>query len=233
MVQRSLLGTASALATAFMISGTATALAADLPPPPPPPVEIRDSVFDWSGIYVGINTGIGFADGNYVPTATADPDLAGDGWMIGGVVGYNYQMNNFVMGIEGDINYGEINPTNLADNVFQDIDFFATLRARLGYAHGNTMAYVTGGMAWADSEVTADVILAADSDSKTHFGWVVGGGLEHAWTDNLTGRIEYLFADLGSETYSYPPSFCGQPACEIDLDLDDFHVVRFGGAWKF
>ena len=232
MVKRPLHYAASALAAAIVFSGVSSALAADLPPPPPP-IEIRDSVFDWSGIYVGGFAGFGFIDNRYLPTPGSDPVLSGDGYMIGAYAGYNYQIDNFVMGLEGDVSFGSIDPVNLIDQVEQDVDFFSSIRARLGYAHGRTMAYVTGGVAWADSEIYLPAF--DEADSKTHFGYVVGGGLEHAWTDNFVGRIEYLFADLGNETYDYPGAAIavGAATATIDTGMDELHQVRFGGAWKF
>ncbi len=228
MFKRYFNNTASAIAAAMVLSSAGAVLAADLPPPPPPPIEIRDAVYDWSGAYIGVNAGLGFGDSTYIPSGSPDPDLAGDGYLIGGYAGYNYQMSNFVMGIEGDVSFGEVNPENTIDQVEQDVDLFASIRARLGYAHGRTLAYLTGGVAWADSEIYLPQFDA--SESKTHFGYVVGGGLEHAWTDNFVGRIEYLFADLGSKDYDFPQA-CA--TCTIDLDMDDFHIVRAGAAWKF
>ncbi len=237
MVQRYLISAASAAAVASVIGSATIALAADLPPPPPPPVEIRESVYDWSGLYVGVNAGAGFADSHFRPDGGSDPDLSGDGYLIGGYAGYNYQMNNFVVGIEGDVSYGDVNPENRlwhpdVGPAFQDVDFFATIRARLGYAHGNTLAYVTGGAAWADSELRLPV-QPDESDSQTHFGYVVGGGLEHAWTENFITRVEYLYADLGTESYNYPNSCSTAPDCNVNVNMADFHVVRAGAGWKF
>ncbi len=213
---------ATTVAMSALMMFPPAAQAADLLPPPPP--DIRDSIYDWSGGYLGGLLSFVFIDNQYLPIGAADPDLSGDGYLGGIYAGYNYQTGNLVMGIEGDVLFGEVDPRNIIDQVDQDVDFMATVRARLGFAHDRTMAYVTGGVAWLDSEISLPAF--GESASNTHFGYVVGGGLEHAWTDNFVGRIEYLFADFEDETYTYTPG-------QILTGIDEVHSVRFGGAWKF
>ncbi len=225
MMKRFSLRMAAAVALSTLMTSAPSALAADLLPPPPPPPEIRTSVYDWSGAYVGGMISGVMVDATYVPLAGPDPNLDGDGVLGGVYAGYNYQMGNFVLGIEGDAQFGEVNPNNLLDNVDQDIDFMATIRGRLGYAHDRTMAYFTGGVAFMDSEIILPG-FGGESDSKSHTGYVLGGGLEHAWTDNMVGRIEYLFASFDTKQYDFAPG-------SLNYDPDDIHMVRFGGAWKF
>lgn len=222
MIKSFSLHLATGVAAAAMMMSAPAATAADLLPPPPP--EFRSSVYDWSGAYIGGMVSGVMVDAVYVPSVGPDPNLDGDGLLGGIYAGYNYQMGNFVMGIEGDALFGEVNPNNLLDQVEQDIDFMATARARLGYAHDRTMAYVTGGIAFMDSEITLPFF--GESQSKSHTGYTVGGGLEHAWTDNFVGRIEYLFASFDVKDYVFTPG-------SVRYDPDDFHMVRVGGAWKF
>ena len=222
MIKRFSKRVAAAAALSTMIMSAPAALAADLLPPPPP--EMRSSVYDWSGAYVGgIITGV-FVDSNYLPIGGADPNLDGDGTIGGVLAGYNYQMGNFVMGVEGDVQFGEVDPNNILDQVTQEIDFMATLRARLGYAHDRTLAYATGGVAFMDSEITLPAF--AESDSNSHTGYTLGGGLEHAWTDSLLARVEYLYANFNTKNYTYTPG-------TVRYYADDFHMFRFAGAWKF
>ncbi len=222
MFSRVSLNFAAAAAVSMMVFTPAAQAADPLPPPPPP--EFRPAVYDWSGAYIGgIIAGV-FVDGDYVPVGSPDPDLNGDGILGGIYAGYNYQAGSFVFGVEGDALFGEVDPQNILDGVVQDIDFMATIRARLGFAHDRTMAYVTGGVAFIDSEITLPAF--GESDSNSHTGYVVGGGLEHAWTDNFVGRIEYLFADFDEKTYNYTPG-------QVIHGPENVHMVRFGGAWKF
>lgn len=211
---------ASAIA-AFLISAPA-AEAADLLPPPPP--EIRTSIWDWSGAYVGGAFAGVYVDGLYTPSVGPDPDLRGDGMMGGLYAGYNYAIGNIVMGLEGDAMFGEVDPRNQLDQVNQEIDFWASVRARAGYAHDRTMAYVTGGVAFMDSEITLPAF--SESQSHSHVGYVVGGGLEHAWSDYFVGRIEYLFSSFDTKDYVFTPG-------TVNYEPNEVHMVRFGGAWKF
>jgi outer membrane immunogenic protein len=213
---------AAAVAVTTLMLTAPVAQAADLLPPPPP--EMRTSVYDWSGAYIGAGfMGVG-VDSNYVPVGNPDPNLDGDGPMGSLYAGYNYQMGSYVMGIEGDVSFGHVDPNNILDEVEQEIDFMASLRARIGWVHDSTMIYGTAGIAWADSEITLPAF--GESDSKTHTGYIIGGGVEHAFTNHLVGRMEYMFADFNEKTYTYTPG-------QVITGLDEVHMVRVGGAWKF
>ena len=222
MIKSISLRMAAAVAVSTLMLSAPFANAADIDPPLPP--EIRSSVYDWSGPYIGgVVSGV-MVDAYYIPSVGPDPNLDGDGIMGGVMAGYNYQMGSFVLGLEGDAMFGEVNPDNQLDMVEQDIDFMASIRGRLGWAHDRTLAYFTGGVVFMDSEITLPFF--GESDSKSHTGWTVGGGLEHAFTDHLTGRIEYSFAEFDTKDYSYTPG-------TVRYTPDDFHIVKFGGAWKF
>jgi outer membrane immunogenic protein len=70
------------------------------------------------------------------------------------------------------------------------------------------------------------------SDTRTHFGFVVGGGIEHAFTPNFHGRLEYLYGSFNDKTYDLSVSTCGTP-CFADLDFDQLHLVRASLTWNF
>lgn len=97
-----------------------------------------------------------------------------DGFVIGGQVGVNWQFNSFVLGAEGDGSFTDWGGT----------DAVGTARLRGGLALDRFMPYVTGGVALEDFD---DV------------GWVIGGGIEYAFTDNVSAGIEYLHYDLSDE----------------------------------
>ena len=215
----------SACLFAGMLAGPLGALAADLPPPPPPPpVEMRPAVYDWSGAYGGVVVGGGFVDNEYTPIPGNDPELAGDGVVGGGVIGYNYQMGSLVIGLEADAMAANIDPTNSIDGVEQDVSFLATIRARFGWAMDNTLFYGTGGVAWARSKITLTGFN--ESQRKTHIGYVVGGGMEHAFSEHFTGRLEYLYGHFKDKNYVYTPG-------TVVAGIDDLHIIRAGLVWKF
>ncbi|MFK8250589.1 outer membrane protein [Ancylobacter terrae] len=175
----------------------APAFAADIAPAPyptkAPPAIIAAPSYDWSGFYIGGNAGYAWGDSSN-PTGYAS--LSPDGWLGGGQIGVNYQFgNNVVIGAEADLQGSDIN-----DNVGSygtKMDYFGTVRGRVGYAFDNVLPYLTGGFAWGHNEVSFD---GATSDN-THVGWTVGAGLEYGISPNWTVKAEYLYLDLGDEYY--------------------------------
>ncbi|OYW31626.1 MAG: porin, partial [Azorhizobium sp. 12-66-6] len=173
------------------------ALAADLSAAPASyPVKAAAAappVFSWTGFYIGGNAG--YAWGNGKEAANLD-GLEPDGWFAGGQVGYNFQLvNNVLIGLEADFQGGDI--SGGANGLDSKLDYFGTVRARLGYAFDRVLPYVTGGLAYGKNTISD----YAWSESNTHVGWVAGAGVEYAITNNWTARAEYMYVDLGSKTY--------------------------------
>lgn len=218
---RSLLVSA-ALGTSAIIASPALTLAADLPPPPPPPM--RAATFDWSGAYVGALIGVGSVDNRYVPIGAPDPELSGSGLVAGGMVGYNYQMGNYVIGIEGDGMFTDIKPRNTSDGVDQKFGSLFTLRTRFGFAHDNTLFYATGGLGFLRSRL--HIMPADETLTKTHIGVVAGGGIEHGFSPNMLARAEYLYGHFQKKNYVYTPG-------TVRMGVDDLHMFRAGLAYKF
>ncbi|MEP9378284.1 outer membrane protein [Aquabacter sp. CN5-332] len=180
------------IALGALVSGPV--LAADLARAPVAPVKapvVAPPAFSWTGFYIGANTGYSWGSGKDAIDGV-DPG----GWLAGGQVGYNYQFqNNVLVGLEADIQGGDINGN--ANGLDSKLDYFGTVRARLGYAFDRVLPYVTGGLAYGRNTITE---YGIDS-SNTHVGWAAGAGLEYALTNNWTARAEYLYMDLGSKTY--------------------------------
>jgi outer membrane immunogenic protein len=232
MIRSSLRFASAALALAAFISLPSPGRAADYTPPPAP--ELRPS--DWSGPFIGGLAAVSCMETHYIPSQGPDPDLNGCGWLGGVIAGWNYQVGNWVLGLEGDASWGGLHGENSLDAVEYDVDLFATARARVGWlASEETLIYITGGVAWLDG--TMDALVGPDSvpqsDSQTHFGWTVGGGMEHAFTDSFHGRLEYLFASFNDKDYDLSvPGQCAVP-CIADLKFDEFHAVRVALTWNF
>ena len=189
--------------------------------------------YDWSGLYIGAHVGAMSADmgadtiGLGPIPGGLNPDPSG---ILGGILGgYNYQMDSFVFGIEGDVSFANVNDTDAFPGVpiRGEIDNTYSIRGRLGYAVDRTLLFVTAGAAWADAEAT--FTTAAISDSNTHFGFQIGGGIEHAFTDSIIFRAEYLYANYGEEGYDIVG---GGGAVEDDYDLET-HTARVAVIWKF
>ena len=236
---------------AFLIAAlipTASVFAADLDVPPPIG-DLRPTTFDWSGPYVGVFGAAVAVDGSYDATCTAavppcavptftDMEHSGIGYAYGALAGWNYQVDSFVMGIEGDWAFGGTVATNdevlpaPVNAIDTDLSFnnIATLRARAGFALDNTLLYFTGGLAAADMEFGA-VMSTSESDSQWVYGWTAGGGLEHAFSQNFSGRIEYLYVDLDDADFSMTDG--ASTVLDATQSFEDIHMVRAGLTYNF
>ncbi|KRR18197.1 hypothetical protein CQ14_25060 [Bradyrhizobium lablabi] len=212
MKQLLLAGVALSVATA--------ASAADLPARPyakAPPAAVV-AAYNWSGFYIGAMGGYGSETGG------------GSGGFGGGTIGYNWQFpgSQFVFGIEVDAAGASIK-----DSVTEDfgggllvtsetkINSFGSVTGRAGFAIDAALLYAKGGYAWANNKASLSAVgLGSFSDSQTHTGFTIGGGLEYMFAPNWSAKGEYMFTSLGSETYN----FGGIPADSGTIDLHTFKV---------
>jgi outer membrane immunogenic protein len=199
--------------------------------------DLRPATYDWSGPYAGVFIGGITQTGTYDTTcalcAVGTRELNGYGWNGGVLAGWNYQIDTFVMGIEGDWAFGG----NVADNnspaelTHMDFNNIATLRARAGMAFDNTLFYATGGFAAVDTKFsTDDYAGAASDDSKWLNGWVIGGGIEHAFSDSLTARLEYTYMSVSDETYTFVN---GANTLDVQNSFDGIYQIRAGMTYNF
>ncbi|MFL5184468.1 MULTISPECIES: outer membrane protein [Microvirga] len=205
------------LASVALLGFAGAASAADLPvrAAPPAPIIAAVPVFTWTGFYVGVNAGYGWNANDSITVGGVRFDLDDEGGFVGGAqAGYNYQIGSFVVGLEGDIQYADFGGDDrfdfdrdgIADDDFNNSDWFGTVRARAGVAFDRALIYATGGFAFADDAT----------------GWTVGGGLEYAFTNNLSAKVEGLYVNLDQDD-----NFLG-----IDSDAE-FGVVRAGLNFRF
>lgn len=218
MIKRQLLATVSCLAL------TGAASAADLParmPVKAPPAPVVTQI--WAGPYIGINGG---AVWHRLETDTTlagfgpydSASLTGTGATFGGQIGYNWQSQNFLYGLEADLNWvggkdshQQIGSFGAGFPVIHStkLSWLATVRARAGVTFGPNLLFVTGGLAvggvkneWA---FAPGIGCPANpgcvvSNHDTRVGWTVGGGFERFLTSNLTVKAEALYVDLGRDT---------------------------------
>ena len=192
-------------------------LAADLPAPalppqapatyaPPPPP------FTWTGIYVGANGGYGL--GNW--SDGLGDSFSPSGALAGGTVGANYQIQQFVLGLEGDIDWSSIKWSQSASSTFagpfggtvsgslaDKNEYLSTFAARFGFAADRALFYAKGGGAltnedWSVSVTNTAGAVATGSSTDQRFGWMAGAGIEYAITDMITLKAEYNYIDFGS-----------------------------------
>ncbi len=236
----------------------AAASAADLParmvtkaPPPPPPM------FNWTGFYLGLNIGgsWGSQDVSLVtPGATVTNGNNVNGVIGGGQIGYNWQAPNspWVFGIEADIQGsgqraagtliipaipGAAAPGVPGSSIaYEDkLDWFGTVRGRIGWAmgdQGRVLPYITGGFAYGDGNIngsgTAVGVPVTFSATKTYTGWTLGAGLEWAFWDRWSAKVEYLYIDFGNG-----PTIALTPAATITTGHLTDNIGRVGVNYHF
>jgi outer membrane immunogenic protein len=207
----------------------------------------------WTGFYVGGFAGykFGSADTNLElgggwdadPLDRADRDLLlanspdnldTSGFEAGGLIGYNYQWNKWVFGLEASGAYlwlDNAHDTGLftvpaTQDVYNietsfETQYLFTVGPRIGYTFCRWLPYITGGLAVGDIDFHQELILhnfpfnEGGSTSDTQVGWMVGGGLEYAIDDHWRVRAQYQFIDLGEIDFSHSTpglTFLGAPA---------------------
>jgi outer membrane immunogenic protein len=268
--RRALFGSAARILAAQIIiasvylaaSGAiSTATAADLPVKAPP----LSPAWSWAGFYAGVNAGYSVGEDpfaqvrlpsfstNSIPS-TASPQ----GAVLGGQFGYNWQVGNLLLGLEGDAQWTGQHNTACGNPCFensflefdttasrQELTWFATARLRLGWIDGNTLFYATGGPAWGGLRET-DIAASEQSPPDTAtfnnalHGWSAGGGIEVRLWDNWTAKFEYLHLSLGgTQTFSNFNEVCGPVVCIGPISLlttttavrDD--IIRVGANYRF
>jgi outer membrane immunogenic protein len=176
----------------------------------------------WQGFYAGINAGYGHNAGNINAPIWGVKSKDEEHSFIGGIqVGANRQYGDIVVGIEADFNdsrledseyiYSDYKYTEDYHHHDSKVDWFSTLRGRIGYApHQNLLLFVTGGAAMGriesktrfETDYTNDEMDTSWSSSArdTRFGGVVGAGAEYSVASRWSVKAEYLFVDLGTKT---------------------------------
>jgi len=224
---------------ALALAAGTQAFAADLPPPMAPPPRAPAAyvpvapAFTWTGFYLGLNSGFGFGQSNWttLPSGSFSPD----GFMVGATVGGNYQINQLVLGIEGDFDWQNVRGSKTAAPCFAPpgpgscdtaSNWVGTFRGRIGYAFDRVLLYGTGGGAVTDVKASAGALPWATS---TELGWTAGAGLEYAFTDNWTAKVEYLYASFQNATC--PTASCGTALAQSVSFKEN--MVRLGINYKF
>ena len=259
------------LATVALLSLSTAAFAADLPSRRAPAPYVVVPVFTWTGFYIGGNVGGG--SGNYSTQNIGNNAAAAanvgttrptffrtnqTGFTGGGQVGYNYQIGQFVIGVEADASYTDFAKTRsitlagATDSIRDDLKYLGTVRGRVGYAFDRIMVYGTGGFAYGDVYnreflgSSAAPVLNANSGARydTKTGYAYGGGIEYAIptgsffsflnffnTSAVTIKAEYLHYDLGRNTYTLTNAAGAQNFTARTRDSGD--IGRLGVNYKF
>ncbi len=214
----------------------------------------------WGGLYIGGSVGFGTGDttdkadvdfGNYdgekserqsdfeaLLEAILQSKYDVNGAIYGVHAGYNWQRGNLVYGLEAGFNGTNMDgasPCVVLLSCERELDWYGTGVARIGYAPGNTFFYGFGGIAW--GEVNTKIGLISPGvplyveGSETHVGWTAGAGIEHAFNNRFSVRVEYSHVDLGEENTAL--SFEGYTLDGISDKVDlSFDAIKVGASYK-
>jgi outer membrane immunogenic protein len=201
--------------------------AADLPSRPayaPPPV-VAVPVYNWTGIYIGVNGGYGWGRQDPLSLITSQYDKVNTdigGWLVGGTFGGQIQSGRVVLGVEGDVDWASIKgtatvvptingaPAGFTARLATEITTVSTARVRVGYAADNWLIYGTGGVAVVTGTTNATLTgvacgtagTLACSGDRTRVGVAAGGGLEYGFSRNWSAKLEYIWmGGIGNDAY--------------------------------
>lgn len=217
-----------AATTAVAVGLSQVAVAADLSQrPASAPMFTPTPVYNWTGIYVGLNGGGGWGRQDPLNLITNRFDRASvdfSGGVFGGTAGAQIQSGHVIIGFEADLDWaglkgsGTFVPTIGGVDVggpvsaSTSIDWEATARARLGYAHDNWLFYATGGLALLGAKTTFTPLLGGTcgtfgivncSGTNKQVGAALGGGVEYGLTPNVSAKLEYLYITAASLDISH------------------------------
>jgi outer membrane immunogenic protein len=235
---------ALALSALFATSAVAADLPARMPVKAPPVVA---PVFTWTGCYIGAHGGYGWGHKKWrdpfdgVEFTSHDVD----GWLVGGQVGCQIQQDRWVFGIEGQASWADIDgesfigePASTHFRFRSKTDILGTVALRLGYAVDRTLFYAKGGLAFAHDKHWEDLLVgpllidSAPSEKYMRWGWMLGGGIEYAFTGNWSAKIEYNYMHLGREDVQFCPVII--PGDCFDYSIKQhIHVVKAGINYRF
>jgi outer membrane immunogenic protein len=231
-----------AATAAAVLGAVAHASAADLTETP------VAASYDWNGFYIGANAGWGSShscwDASFFGLTFSEGCHNATGATAGGQLGYRWQHNDWVFGLEAQGDWADLKGSNQSDftPVFTNrsrVDWYGLLTAQVGYSVDNALFYVKGGAAVTHNEF--DVVttfpphtLAGTTNDQIRWGGVLGAGLEYGFAPNWSLAIEYDHLFMPDKTTSFAsvglPFPFGTDRISQDVDLVGLRLnYRFGG----
>jgi len=243
-MKKFLLGTVGLVAMGMATPGSAADIPVKAPPPPPPPPP--PAIYDWSGFYIGGNGGWGQSRDclDFITSVGTFAEGCSErsGGLAGGQLGYRWQTNQFVFGLEGQGDWADLSNTrvSLINSFFSThvkTDGIGLFTAQIGWAWNASLLYFKGGGAVTGNKF--DILTTLDgtsvaSASNTRWGGVVGVGWEYGFVPNWSVGVEYdhLFMGNANNSFSVVNPIVADAINRIRQDVDMVTVrinYRFGG----
>jgi outer membrane immunogenic protein len=223
--------TLAAAGAAHAVDGAARAI--------PPPEEVSPAPYNWTGPFFGVSVGVAVGTSQQTAsTGDITPNFDLSGGVFGFALGYNWQANKILFGVDTDMSlstkhgtsgYFGAPPGFVAETSER---WLATYRGRVAYVAESWMIYLTGGGANADVKIIATEPAAGiATESKLRWGWTAGVGVEAARIHSFTVKAEYLYVDFANTGYfnPAPPGFINRAG---GVSMHD-HILRLGLNHKF
>lgn len=200
-----------------------------------------------AGVTMGLSCEYASAGFAGPPLAVGSNSASASSWVGGGHVGYNWQNGAWVYGLEGDISgmhlktdFNTMLSTGAAANTNSTVDWYGTVRGRLGWASGPVFFYGTGGVAFGGVDLNSTIssglgpprsLTSQTSDTKG--GWVAGAGLDWLWRPDVIVKLAYQYVDLGSISVAGTNTAFSGVLSQNATANARFSVVTLGLSWRF
>ena len=249
MMKKILLGSVG-----LVVLSVASAQAADLAPRPRAYTKapVMSPFYDWSGFYIGLNGGGGSSHNCWNLTNVNGIATGGvsegchdaTGAVVGGQIGYRWQMASWVFGIEAQGDWANLSGSNLSSPAAltaavtnqTKIDAFGLFTGQIGYSFNNVLVYAKGGAAVTDSKYSGIITANGavfDQVTQARWGGAVGAGLEVAFAPNWSVGVEYDHLFMGNSSINFPATALANTRTDNikqDVDLGMVRLnYRFGG----
>jgi outer membrane immunogenic protein len=231
------------------VGAAAPATAADLAARPytkaPPMVA---AIYDWTGFYVGLNAGGASSHNCLTVTSVAGapvfPNSEGchdaTGGVVGGQLGYRWQLSNWVFGLEAQGDWADLRGSNASLTALTPytnqtkINAIGLFTGQIGYAWNNVLWYVKGGAAVTDNRYNSFFTATNtifNQVSETRWGGVVGTGIEVGFAPNWTVGVEYDHLFMGNNSVTFPASGIAVTRTDNIRQDVDMGTVRVNYRW--
>lgn len=226
----------SAAGAVALATSAVPALGADISAPVYTKAPVVAPVYNWTGLYLGVHGGYGWGQFDSVdPTGVIGNDTQKtNGAVAGGQIGYNYQIGQWVLGVEGTFAWSDIKKDQTIFGATASLknDYIATAGGRVGYAFDRLLIYGKGGGAWTrDKADVTDGLGGTGTGRFNRTGYVAGGGVEYAFWDKWSARVEYNYLGFASQLET-PTTTGGLVATPAYVKLN-ISTVTFGVNYRF
>lgn len=227
---------------AMSMTANAADVGAGAPAYVPPPAYLPPP-FSWTGFYAGGNLGGGWGQGGVTDSLFGLSFGNSGAFVAGAQLGFNYQLGNFVVGIEGDGDWvantdnGVVVPGIGTVQVITNNRWIATLAGRFGVTYDRWLFYGKAGSGWVGNNNLTFTNFATgasvtSSNNDTNSGWLAGAGIEWAFAPNWSAKVEYDYLALSSRTFTLPPGGF-LPGDTFTSSNPNVQMVKFGLNYLF